>query len=92
VPSEGQYIYARIDQHASGRWEVQTAIASPGARAWTWKLARLVPSEQQAESYARSLLPYCNQDWHPKTDETSWTLFLAEFPAYRWQAREDHEL
>lgn len=54
---------ALVQLRPDGRWEVQVSEneGTDGARRWQHKA--MFRTEQEAEQYARSLLPYCDTAW-----------------------------
>lgn len=53
---------ARVRQRRDGRWEV--LVAQDYGDDWPqWRHKRMFRTEQQAEIYARSLLPCCDDAW-----------------------------
>jgi hypothetical protein len=45
------------------KWEVKTAI-SEGVNCHHWRHKRFFQTEQEAEIYARKILPYSDTNWH----------------------------
>lgn len=65
---------AMVRQRRDGRWEVlvakvdidQLEDTAENESPYKWRHKRMFPTEQEAEAYARSILPNCDAAWEPK--------------------------
>lgn len=62
---------ARVIQRPSGQWEVRVAYRRADEKISRWQHKRMFRTEQEAEAYARTLLPYCDTAWDSIMDPST---------------------
>lgn len=54
---------AMVIHRRDGRWEVQVSDSEGADGARRWRHRKMFGTEQEAEQFARSILPYCDVAW-----------------------------
>ena len=54
---------AMVIHRSDGRWEVQVSDSEGTDGARRWRHRKMFATEQEAERFARSILPYCDTAW-----------------------------
>lgn len=55
---------AMVVLRPDGKWEVQVSESEPSEGNRRWRHKKLFATEQEAEIFARSLLPYIDSSWN----------------------------
>lgn len=58
---------AIVLRRQDGRWEVQVSESEGGGGARRWHHRGMFSTEQEAECFARSILPYCETAWRGRS-------------------------